>query len=133
MSSLKLKQIAFTFVILSAIIFTSCKKSKTSAGTVESISFVYENGNVVASSDCINPNTVYAIAIKVKGASSGNFKSTIVKYSFNGVLNEMTFSSPGTNTKKVTLVNGVNTAKITETKQEAQITLKLQSDFELVN
>ena len=120
------------------VLFSSCKKDKIIAPELSTlaivdIAFVYENGSVIESGACINPNKKYAIAITTKSQGSGSPKESIVKYVFNGVISEISFSNEGTKTKNIALVNGLNEAQLVETKQTAKLVLKLQTDFEEVN
>jgi hypothetical protein len=99
---------------------------------MEQIAFVYEDGKPIEAGACIKPTTNYAIAVTVKLTGNPDGKAVIVKYSLNGVADEISFVSGGTKIKKVTLINGINVAQTIETKQEARIILDIQ-EFELVN
>ncbi len=110
-----------------------CKKESSQPTlTAQSIAFVYENGTPIEPGACIKPTTNYAIAIttKLNGTSNGNPIS--VRYTLNGVADEISFTNGGTLIKKVTLINGLNVAQTIDTKQEAHIFLDMQ-EFELVN
>jgi hypothetical protein len=100
--------------------------------TTQSISFVYESGTPIEQGACIKPTTSYAIAIttKLNGTPDGNPIS--VRYTLNGVADEISFTNGGMQIKKVTLINGLNVAQTIVTKQEAHIFLDLQ-EFELVD
>jgi hypothetical protein len=113
--------------------FTSCQKeSSYPLVNMEQIAFVYEDGKPIEAGACIKPTTNYAIAITVKLTGNPDGKAVSVKYSLNGVADEISFVSGGTKIKKVTLINGLNVAQTIETKQEARIILDIQ-EFELVN
>ena len=99
---------------------------------MEQIAFVYEDGKPIEAGACIKPTTNYAIAITIKLTGNPDGKAVSVKYSLNGVADEISFISGGTKIKKVTLINGLNVAQTIETKQEARIILNIQ-EFELVN
>ena len=113
--------------------FASCQKeSSYPVVNMEQIAFVYEDGKPIEAGACIRPTSNYAIAVTVKLTGNPDGKAVIVKYSLNGVADEISFVSGGTKIKKVTLINGINVAQTIETKQEARIILDIQ-EFELVN
>ena len=136
--NLKRKHSFLYLLLVIFALFSSCKKSKiivpdNTTLTIVDIAFVYENGSDIEAGACINPNTNYAIAITTKSQGQGTPKESIVKYVFNGNISEISFSNEGTKIKKVALINGLNMAQLVETKQEAKLILKLQTDFEQVN
>jgi hypothetical protein len=134
------------FFLLFSLVFVSCKKEEapepipttpitpstpTTSLVSTSISFVYENGNPIEAGGCINPATNYAIAISVKFNGTIPSNGIKIKYTYNGIADEMTFLADGIKTKKIALTGGKNTAIITDTKQEAAIILVTQ-EFEVV-
>ena len=136
--NLKRKHSFLYLLLVIFALFPSCKKDKIIAPefstlAIVDIAFVYENGSVIESGACINPNKNYAIAITTKSQGLGTPKESIVKYIFNGVSSEISFTNEGTKTKKIALINGLNVAQLVETKQEAKLVLNLQTDFEQVN
>ncbi len=108
------------------------KESSQPTLTTQSILFVYENGTPIEIGACIKPTENYAIAITTKLNGAPNGSPISVRYTLNGVADEISFTNGGTLIKKVTLINGLNVAQTIETKQEAHIFLDLQ-EFELVN
>lgn len=131
------------FILLFSLVVLSCQKevaptpipftpsAQNTSLISTNISFVYENGNPIEAGGCINPATNYALAISVK--FNGTFPSNgiNIKYTYNGVNDEMTFLADGIKTKKIALISGKNTASISDTKQEAAILLVTQ-EFEVV-
>jgi hypothetical protein len=124
-------------LLLFSFLITSCQKEVAPItpqnGSLAStnISFVYENGNPIDAGSCINPSTNYAIAITLKSNGTIPSNGITTKFTINGLNDEMTFLTDGTKTKKITLVNGKNSAIITDTKQEATINL-ITSAFEVI-
>ena len=108
------------------------KESSQPTLTTQSISFVYESGTPIETGACIKPTINYAIAITTKLNGTPNGSPISVRYTLNGVADEISFTNGGTLIKKVTLINGLNVAQTIETKQEAHIFLDLQ-EFDLVN
>ena len=110
-----------------------CKKESSQPTlTMQSIGFVYESGTPIEPGACIKPTTNYAIAITTKLNGTPNGNQISVRYTLNGVADEISFTNGGTLIKKVTLINGLNVAQTIDTKQEAHIFLDMQ-EFELVN
>lgn len=131
------------FFLLFSFVFVSCKKeeapepipitpsTQNTSLVSTNISFVYENGNPIEAGGCINPATNYAIAISVKFNGAIPSNGIKIKYTYNGISDEMTFLADEIKTKKIALTSGKNTAIITDTKQEAAIILVTQ-EFEVV-
>ena len=117
------------------LLLQSCSKNLgdgTAGITQANISFVYENGLPIESGACINPSTNYAIAISAKLTGMPPSGGLGVKYTFNGVENELFFNSNSTQIKQVTLIKGLNTAQLSVSKKESTLYLAVQ-EFELVN
>ena len=113
--------------------FASCQKeSSYPIVNMEQIAFVYEDGKPIEAGACIKPTTNYAIAITIKLSGNPDGKAVSVKYTLNGVADEISFISGGSKIKKVKLINGLNVAQTIDTKQEAHIFLDMQ-EFELIN
>ena len=128
-----MKLIIYCLCWMLVMTFAGCQKdSSYPLVNMEQIAFVYEDGKPIEAGACIKPTTNYAIAITVKLTGNPDGKAVSVKYSLNGVSDEISFISGGTKIKKVTLINGLNVAQTIETKQEARIILDIQ-EFELVN
>ena|GEM_PF-894627 len=131
------------FFLLFSFVFLSCQKevaptpipitpsAQNTSLVSTNISFVYENGNPIEAGGCINPATNYALAISVKFNGTIPSNGINIKYTYNGVSDEMTFLADGIKTKKIALTGGKNTAIISDTKQEAAIILVTQ-EFEVV-
>lgn len=97
----------------------------------EQIAFVYEDGRPIEAGACIRPTTNYAISITAKLSGTPDGRAMAIKFTLNGVVDEISFVSGGTKIKKVTLANGLNVAQTVVGKQEAYIRLELP-EFELV-
>ena len=130
-----MKNLFLYLLFTSGLLLQSCSKQLNGGAatiTQTNISFVYENGLPIDAGACINPTSNYAIAISAKISGTPTSGGLGVKYSFNGVENEVFFTSNSTQVKKVTLAKGQNIAQLTISKKEATLYMAIQ-EFEIVN
>jgi hypothetical protein len=126
-------KISLYFLACALIMVASgCQKSADSPTLIlNQIAFVYEDGRPIEAGACISPTANYAIALTAKLSGEPDGRAMSIKFTLNGVVDEISFVSGGTKIKKVTLVNGLNIAQTVVDKQEAYIRLELP-EFELV-
>lgn len=128
-----MKQKLYSVLIAFIIVLASCSKEdefKTIAPT--SIAFVHADGSALELNECINPNTNYAVLIKTNASGNGNFKSTKVEYTLNGVPHIMSFVRDGEQYNAIKLIGGTNTAEILGTQYKAYLYFNTNANFELV-
>lgn len=128
-----MKQKLYNILIAFIIVLSSCSKEeefKTIAPT--SIAFVHADGSALQLNECINPNTNYAVLIKTNAAGTGDFKSTKVEYTLNGVPHIMSFVRDGEQYNAIKLVGGTNKAEVVGTPYKAYLHFTTNTNFELV-
>lgn len=128
-----MKQKLYNILIAFIIVLSSCSKEeefKTIAPT--SIAFVHADGSALQLNECINTNTNYAVLIKTNAAGTGDFKSTKVEYTLNGVPHIMSFVRDGEQYNAIKLVGGTNKAEVVGTPYKAYLHFTTNTNFELV-
>jgi len=119
-------------VLLILVIIGGCSDDTELLLAESEISFVYEDESKVLESDCIDPNKNYKLLLRVVSNKIGDFKPTKVDYTLNGSLYSITFTSEGSKTIPVNLIEGENIAQIVRSGSESRIHVVSQEDFVLV-
>lgn len=123
----------YHFAIALFFVFSGCSKDEEFS-TIRpiDIAFVHADGTEIAVGECINPFENYAILIRTKSDGNGSVKASVIEYTVNGLSHSMTFMNEGTQINKITLGEGLNTAKIVGDSLVATLNYASQIEFELV-
>lgn len=123
----------YIIVFTAFLVFSGCsKEDKSIIISPSSISFVHEDGTIIATDECINPDGKYAVKIETTSEGSGEYEVIRVDYTINGDLYTMTFLEEGVQINPVTLLDGENTAQIVESGFTSNINFVKQDEFQLV-
>jgi hypothetical protein len=123
------------------IVLSSCSKDENGNEvpvqqfktiTATSIAFVHEDGSALLQGECVNPDTNYAILIKTSSGGSGDFKTTVIEYTFNSITYQMSFSSDGEQMNQIKLIYGLNKAGIVGADYKTELYFSAAETFELL-
>ena len=108
---IKIYSIVVVFLML---LSNGCSKDDSIELLDPEIVFVNEDGSNIIEDECVNSTDKFALKITLKSKNRGVFIPTIINYTLNGVPKSITFTKLGTMTIPVTLINGQNSAQLSE-------------------